>query len=82
MCFMISSKLLYQIVRALLRFADPKHSLLAVFIVSEVALIKKLLVFNFEKIEIKFNDLRARLLFLTIFPELLCQIRQTIVAFC
>ena len=32
MCFMISSKLLYQIVRALLRFADPKPPLLAVFI--------------------------------------------------
>ena len=32
MCFMISSKLLYQIVRALLRFAHPNFSLLSVFI--------------------------------------------------
>ena len=32
MCFMISSKLLYQIARALLCFADPKPPLLAVFI--------------------------------------------------
>ena len=32
MCFMISSKLLYQIVRALLHFADPKLPLLSVFI--------------------------------------------------
>ena len=32
MCFMIPSKLLYQIVRALLRFRDPKFPLLSVFI--------------------------------------------------
>ena len=41
--------------------------------VSQVGLIKKLIMFNFEKIEVKITFLRACLLFLKIFPEVLCQ---------
>ena len=53
MCFMISSKLQYQIVRALLRFADANFHCFQCSLVSQVALIKKILMFNFGKMKKK-----------------------------